>query len=770
MKRKPAPATLTQAHSQLALLFGFMAAIAITAILTTSAWAGPTATATTPSPTKTVATTQVVDPRLVRPGDMQSGGLLFQAVENSRYVIAPMQATDVSVEITGLTARTKVTQKFFNPSDGWVEGLYVFPLPDEAAVDSLRLQIGDRFIEGKIKERAEARKIYEQAKAEGKKASLLEQERANIFTNSVANIGPGEVVVVQIEYQEALSMTDGRVDLRFPMVVAPRYNPPATLQTVSFGDQGFGQVNVADPVPDRDRITSPVLDPREMGEGQFVNPVTMSVTLRPGFPVDKVESLYHQTTRSEIAGGGYQIALTDEVIPANKDFVLSWTPKSGNAPTAALFKQRIGGEDYIFAMITPPLQQSDTAVKPRETIFVIDNSGSMAGTSIRQAKASLVMALGRLTDQDLFNVIRFDHETELVFPSPVAATQENIEHATKFVKRLNAEGGTEMLPALRHALVDRTPDDTSRLRQVIFLTDGAIGNEAQLFAEIGNNLGRSRLFTVGIGSAPNSYFMSRASRIGRGSATHIGDLSEVSARMSELFQKLERPAMTDLTVIWPGAARAESWPNPLPDLYAGDPIILTAKMPQATGQLIIKGTHDGQGWATALNLDDAAQGAGIDKVWARRKIAAIEESRYDGVDWETVDKQVLTTALDYHLVSRLTSLVAVDVTPSRPDGENLTSLEVPLNLPEGWDFDKVFGEPVRSMRAQADPQVDQTFAFAQLSKASAPPQAAPKTAGLALPQGAALTSLHFLAGLILIISGTSLLVIRRRPHPWKGKQ
>ena len=714
--------------------------------------------------------------QMVRPGDLGFGGLLLNALTPGFFVEAPLLATDVTIDVTGPIARTKITQRFQNPSDGWVEGKYVFPLPDEAAVDTLRMQIGDRFIEGQIKERQEAKIIYEDAKAQGFKASLVEQERPNLFTNSVANIGPGEVVIVQIEYQEHVKLDNGEFSLRFPMVVAPRYNSPAKVQILTVNGQGWGTLDeqpnmtamVDDPVPDRDRISPPYLRPDEDPRAPKINPVTMTINLNAGFELADVQSAHHDVILRE-TGGGVTIALGDGEVAANRDFELTWRAEPGNAPQAALFAETRNGEDYILALVVPPASLDDSnppVRKAREAIFVLDNSGSMGGESIRQAKASLLLALDQLQPDDMFNVIRFDDTFDMVFSSPVAATPVNIANAKGFVSSLDADGGTVMLPALQAALADITPVDTDRLRQVIFLTDGAIGNEAQMFESIRRDLGRSRLFTVGIGSAPNSYFMSRAARLGRGTFTHIGDLSQVQSRMAVLFNKLETPVMTDLVAEWPAGVTGEAWPNPLPDLYAGEPVVLTARLPKLDGTLRIAGNLNGQAWLAELPLRKAAPGAGVSQLWARKKIASIEESRFDGAPWQAVDKGVLSVALDHHLVSRLTSLVAVDVTPSRPVGEALTSKTVPLNLPDGWDFDKVFGpdmapDPGPSNMRDANAGLVQLAGLAVVNAPEDLPSAKPGP-GLALPQGATLAELQMVMGGLMIFSALGLLVWRRR--------
>jgi Ca-activated chloride channel family protein len=519
--------------------------VAIAAFLTATA----RAVAQT-APAKTV-------PVSVTPGDMRSGALLLKS--DDRYVEAPLVATDVDLVVSGPTARARVSQIFHNPTDGWVEAVYVYPLPEGGAVDTLKMVIGERIIVGDIKERKTAREVYEQAKSAGRKASLVEQERPNIFTNSVANIGPRETVVVQIEYQEPVRQSGGEFSLRLPLVVAPRYHPEPIVQTVDLGSGGQGWGRTVDPVPDRDRISPPVLDPRN---NPPVNPVSITVRLQAGFPLAEVKSLHHAIKTESAEEGVRVIRLAEGAVPADRDFELSWRPTESAVPAVGLFRERVGDADYLLAFVTPPVVAASEARerRPREIVFVIDNSGSMGGTSIARAKASLLYALGRLQPSDRFNVIRFDDTMDMLFSDTVAADAEHVAQAKAFVSALQARGGTEMVPPMRAALTDRRGSDSNfvrqdYLRQVIFLTDGEIGNEQQLFETIAAMRGRSRIFMVGIGSAPNSFLMTRAAELGRGTFTHIGSVDQVEERMRTLFEKLESPAVTNLSATF-SAGRA----------------------------------------------------------------------------------------------------------------------------------------------------------------------------------------------------------------------
>jgi Ca-activated chloride channel family protein len=631
---------------------------------------------------------------------VRAGSLLLR--DGERYVEAPRVATDIDIKVSGPTSRARVTQIFDNPTKNWVEAVYVNPLPDGGAVDTLKMVIGDRFVIGDIKERGEAKAIYEDARRTGRKATLFERERPNIFTNSVANIGPGERVVVQIEYQEPVHRSGNTASLRVPLVVAPRYNPAPVVQTVDFNDGGGWGRATSDPVPDRDRITPPVLDPRITPP---TNPVAITVHLNAGFPLGEVKSHHHAVNVEAPSADARVIRLDTKVTPADRDFELTWTPAATDGPSVGLFREHVGNADYVLALVTPPaVADAQKESPPREIVFVIDNSGSMSGTSITQAKASLLFALDRLKPQDRFNVIRFDHTMEAVFRDTFAADTQNIGRAKKFVSAIQASGGTEMVPPMKAALTDRRGDTSQYLRQVVFLTDGEIGNEQELFDTIAAMRGRSRVFMVGIGSAPNSFLMTRASEIGRGTYTHIGSVDQVQERMRELTEKLESPAVTGVTARY-SAGAMDATPDPLPDLYRGEPVVIAARIGAPDGVLEIKGMIGDRPWTVTLPVAKAADGAGLSKLWARRKITDAEMARrHDRSAATEADKRILALALEHHLVSRLTSLVAVDATPARPEGVHLTRAELPLNLPAGWEFDKVFGgeRKVHEMRPPAN--------------------------------------------------------------------
>ena len=646
----------------------FVLGIAVGLVLTLAA-------AALPSPLQEEEA-QAESPRLAT-----SGRFLMRRASGEGWTMAPNLATEASFRVAGVVARATVRQRFQNATDGWVEGVYVFPLPENAAVDHLLMKVGEREIEGQIREREQAKAEYQQAKSEGKKASLVEQERPNLFTTSVANLGPGETLVVEIEFQQTLSFDEGEVRLRFPLVVGPRYIPGQGTDEKPFG---LGWALDTDLVPDASRITPPLV---RAGE-PLRNPVSIEVELDPGFPLQSLISRYHAIVSQPMVDGRYHVKLREELVPADRDFELAWTPKPGAMPRGALFREERGGATYALLTLFPPVgPQVDATRLPREIVYVIDTSGSMEGLSIQQARKALALAVERLGPEDRFNVIQFNSFTQALWNDTRPATPENRNAARRWVERLAAQGGTEMAGALEAALVGS--DDPRLVRQVVFLTDGSVGNEAQLFGIIKERLGDTRLFTVGIGSAPNSHFMTKAAAFGHGTFTYIGDLREVEEKMTGLFERLESPVLTGIEVTWPAGAAVEAWPARIPDLYLGEPVVVSARLEGEAHEVRLAGRRGNDAWSSTMALSGGRRGDGVAVLWARRKIESLTDSLHEGKDADEVRKQVVELGLEHHLVTKHTSLVAVDVTPTRPEDEGLRTSAVPTNLPHGWTYEGI---------------------------------------------------------------------------------
>ncbi len=573
-------------------------------------------------------------------------GLQFRSKNSS--IPAPVLGSTVEIKVTGIIARAKVTQIFKNVSAEWVEGIYIFPLPEDAAVDSLRMKVGNRVIRGAIQEKEEARKNYEVAKQNGVRASLVEQQAANVFTTSVANVGPGETVEVSIELQQVVKWEQGHFGLRFPMVVAQHPNAKQN------------------PAP-----------PRLPAGAAPINPFAFHADLYPGLPLAKIASSSHAITVEEGKGFRYAVDLAKGVEPADSDLVLEWTPAVGREPRAVYYSEEVDGERYSLLMVMPPDASDAVASRlPRETIFVIDNSGSMSGAKLEQARRALLLGLSKLQPMDWFNVIRFSSTATAVFPKSVPASSDAVEKARSWVAGLGIEGGTNMLPAMEIAF--RNPPPPGLVPQVIFATDGQLEDEPQVVKFLGAHLGDRRLFPVAIGTDPNAHLLGQLAAMGRGSFTAITDTAKVATAMGGLFSQLESPMLQGIDVQWSDPA-AEAWPARIPDLYLGEPLVVTARSSAGAGPVNVSGSRGGSSWQDSFPAASDLKGAGIDKLWARKKIAALTDSLLEGASPAEVRRAIAELGLRHHLVTDYTSLVAVDEAPTAPAGIEPVSKVLPVN-------------------------------------------------------------------------------------------
>lgn len=591
--------------------------------------------------------------------DSPQSGTLYITNDNGEKFTALSLTTDVKMNITGLTARIKVKQSFKNNRDQWMEGTYQFPLPDKAAVDHLSMQIGERIVLGEIKEKQEAKKIYQEAKISGKKTSLVEQQHPNLFSNSIANIAPYETIIITIEYQQDVDFDkqDG-FSIRFPMTVTPRYQP-ASLLTEEFG-QVKGFIGNTTQV----KLLQSTTATNVSASTQEQNIVSLFINLDSGIPLLSLTSPSHKIDNLQKTEREYDIQFSQQKVAADHDFILKWQPSRSLKPRAALFTERKAGENFISMMVMPPSidHKVDNTIS-RETVFIIDTSGSMGGESMRQAKSALIFGLSTLSSKDKFNVIQFNSDAHKLFDSSRVADRQNRQTAINYVASLSAEGGTEMYSALKMSLERQSQDGA--LRQIVFLTDGAVSNEAELFELIDSKLADSRLYTIGIGSAPNAFFMKKAARFGRGSFTFIADINQSQQKIQKLFEQISRPQLTHINISWPKSVAAETWPNKIPDLYDGQPLWIKSKISRLEGQAEITGRLGTTLWQSQLSLDNPKQQPGVAALWAREKIASIMNAAYHGQVDDQQKRQIIDTALEHHLVSRFTSLVAVDKTPSR---------------------------------------------------------------------------------------------------------
>lgn len=559
----------------------------------------------------------------------------------------PLQHTSVKAEISGMLARVNVVQRFRNPFTESIEATYVFPLPHDAAVDRMTMIIGERRIQGKIKRRAEARALYEAARDSGRAASLLEQERPNLFTQSVANIAPGGAVEISISYVETLAYEDGGYEFVFPMAAGPRYIPKS--------------------VRDANRISPPV-----MPEGtRAAHDVSIEVTLDAGLPVGDIASKTHEIDVQRLTPASALVRLHNEAAIPNKDFILRYDT-AGRAIESAALTHR-GEKGGFFTLILQPPERTGAAdVAPKELVFVLDTSGSMSGFPIEKAKETMKLALDNLYPQDTFNLITFSGDTEILFPEPAPATQANLRMARLFLESRAGGGGTEMMTAIRAAL--EGSGQNGRVRIVCFMTDGYVGNEAEILAEVEKHPA-ARVFAFGIGNATNRFLLDGMARLGRGDVEYVGLQDDGSAAARRFHQRVREPLLTDLSIDWGGLPVADVYPKRLPDLFSAKPVVLTGRYnAPARGVVRLRGMNGGREIVREASLDlkaaDPAHDA-LAALWARRRIAEL-----------TDENQIAQLGVDFGVSTPFTSFVAVEETTVVQNGRPRL-VEVPVNLPEG---------------------------------------------------------------------------------------
>lgn len=557
----------------------------------------------------------------------------------------------------------------------------MFPLPNRAAVDDMTIVVGERTIRGVIKNRDEARQIYEAARKAGHVAALLDQERPNIFTQSVANILPGNQVEVKIRYVEALPYESSSYEFSFPMVVGPRFIPGAAT---SSGNRGWAP-NTSD-VPDASRITPPVLKP---GQRSGHN-ISVKVTLDAGTKLQQLMSPSHDIDIQRKGRKRALIELKQEDSIPNKDFVLRYQV-DGNAPNVVLLPHRTKGSGYFLMLIQPEERPADTKITPKEMIFVVDGSGSMRGFPMDKVKEAMRHSLKNLNPQDTFQIVRFSNRAETFAPLPVPATRENVQRGLGYVEGLSGRGGTIMLEGVKTAL--NYTDDPTRLRIISFMTDGYIGNENQVLAYLEQNLGRARLFSFGVGSSVNRFLLDKMADFGRGAVEYVLPNDDAEAPVKRFYERIRDPYLTDIEIDWNGLEVTDIYPERIPDLFLGQPVVVHGRYTEAGhASITLHARLGGKPYQQKIKVDlpnRRKRGTAIGTLWARARIEDLSDQHIVHPRPELVE-EITKVALAHRLVSAYTSFVAVEkqlVTGS----EQPVLVEVPVEMPAGVSYEGVFG-------------------------------------------------------------------------------
>ncbi len=603
------------------------------------------------------------------------GAMLAKLPKEDKKIPLPLKHTDVKGQISGYIATVDVTQKFHNPYDEKIEAVYVFPLPQNAAVNEFIMVIGKRRIRGIIRERKEAEEIYRQARSQGYVASLLTQERPNVFTQKVANIEPGKNIDVNIKYFNTLAYVDGWYEFVFPMVVGPRFNPPCYTDGIGAVARGKNGIS------------------GQKTEVQYLKPgersghdIAVKVDVDAGVSIEEVACTSHVITKTFTTPENLTVKLSSLDSIPNKDFVLRYKV-AGKKVKSALVTHRDKRGGFFSLMLYPPENLSYLKRAPMEMIFVLDCSGSMRGKPIAKAKEAIKRGLKKLGKGDTFQVIRFSNNASQFGPNPVPATPANIRKAIRYVDNLHGSGGTMMIEGIKAAL--DFAHDPGRFRLVSFMTDGYIGNEVEILAAVHQRLGASRIFSFGVGSSVNRYLLDRMANLGKGAVAYIG-LDESAGQVVDLFyERISHPALTDVNIDWGNMQVTDVYPNHIRDLFVGRPVILTGRFKgQRKTTIRVSGKVGDltQEIAIPVNLDDSASThSGIACVWARKRIETLaNQATYDNNS--DLPGQIKQVALEYGLMSAYTAFIAVD-SSRKTTGDHGVTVAVPVPVPEGVRYD-----------------------------------------------------------------------------------
>jgi Ca-activated chloride channel family protein len=620
-----------------------------------------------------------------------SGELQIIGGEGEQAAVCPLKHTDVEADIVGFVARTTVTQIFHNPLDRKIEAVYVFPLPQDAAVDDMVMLVGDRRIVGQIKERSEAREIYEEAKAAGHVASLLDQERPNIFTQSVANIEPGVQVEIEISYVETLKYEDGVFEWVFPMVVGPRYIPG--------GGSAPAPMTTGTPTPqvlDADKITPPVT-PEGTRAG---HDISLKVVIDAGMELYDLESVLHEVyvdLESPTAEWA-TVTLKNQAEIPNKDFVLRYRLATDEIGDAYLAHHDQRG-DFFTLILQPPRRVVPEQLVSRELIFVLDTSGSMRGFPIAKAKEVMSKLIDTMHEGDTFNLITFAGHTSVLWDAPRPNTPENRQEAQDLLMQKQGGGGTEMMKAINAALVQtRAASDGNAIRIVCFMTDGYVGNDMAIIDAIQKNADTTRVFSFGVGNSVNRYLLDGMAHAGRGEVEYVTLESQADAAVERFHERVLAPVLTDIEIDWGTLPVADVYPKLIPDLFSAKPIMVHGRLTgPAEGTITLRGNTGQGGYEEQIGVSLPGEPPDHDalaSLWARAKVEDLMNqdltALQQGTFPEDLKSEITNLGIEFRLMTQFTSFVAVEEMTVTVGGEP-TKINVPVEMPDGVSYEGVFG-------------------------------------------------------------------------------
>lgn len=576
----------------------------------------------------------------------------------------PLKSTDVEVSIAGVIADVTVTQVYANEGENPLEAIYVFPASTRAAVHAMKMTIGERTIRAEIQERKAARKAYEEAREAGQSASLLEQERPNVFQMNVANIMPGDVISVELKYTELLVPENKVYRFVYPTVVGPRYT----------GTQGEYQ-------PEKEDWTqNPYLH-----EGEApTSSLDIDVVLNAGMPVSEVNCSSHETDiRFEDREKAVVSLAPSEARGGNRDFILSYR-LAGEAIHSGLMLYEDGAEKYFLLMMQSPERVRLQAVPPREYIFVVDVSGSMRGFPLDTSKRLLKNLVSRLRPSDRFNVLLFAGGSSVMAEQSVAANNENIQRALGFIEKQHGGGGTQLLPALQRALAK--PGEKGLSRTLVVATDGYVNVEKEAFDMIRSRLGEANLFAFGIGSGVNRFLIEGMARAGAGEPFVVTNPAEASKTAERFRRMIQTPVLTDIEIDYGRFDAHSVEPPAVPDMFAEQPVVVFGKWQgPRRGKIRVSGRTGEERFEQQIDVQSVEPdpaNAALRHLWARKRIALLAD--YNKLAYNDERKaEVTRLGLKYSLLTDYTSFVAIDIRVRNENGGKTETIRQPLPLPQG---------------------------------------------------------------------------------------
>ncbi len=582
----------------------------------------------------------------------------------------PLQGVEVTGELLGGHARVRVRQRYRNTESKPVEAVYIFPLPSDATLTAFSMECAGRRVQGVLQEREQAFRTYDNAVTAGHGAALLDQERPNVFTAQVGNLLPGEETLVEVEFLQAIQIEEGCVRWALPTLVAPRYIPGApTGDRTSHG--------VADPthrVPDADRITPPI--------GKVAYGLTMELLVSLGREV-VVDSPSHKLDVTRGEGGSTRVKFSQPHVALDRDVVLSIRSPDTSVPLTTLVTHRQGEEPGSFALtVVPDLLGMAGGPKRQEVVFVVDTSGSMDGESLPQAQGALRLCLRHLREGDRFNIIAFENSYRSFSPEPATFTQKTLEQADRWVAALHASGGTELLEPMK-AAVRAAPDGV-----VVLLTDGQVGNEAEILQAVMSTRQAARIYSFGIGTNVSDVLLKDMARQTGGAVEFIHPGERIDDKVVAQFSRALAPRVTNVEVRFEGVEASDLAPATSPTLVDGTPWSLFGRYATpGTGKLVLKGRSGAETFSLTIpvNFPAASDRPAVEKLWAAERIRSWQDAELVGRRAQALKERIVQLALAHGIVTPYTSFVVVEERTGerRASGQPETRV-VPVNAPAGW--------------------------------------------------------------------------------------